>query len=165
MMIRLKWVSLVMVILMCTLFPLTAAAEDSPAGTSEDAGGGQQLSMFVGNTQDSSENGLSVSLEYEYRWTRKFGVGALAEYAGGDFDSWVVAIPFFIHPHAGWFVRLAPGIELEREDNENNFLFRVGVGYDFEITPHWSLAPEFNVDFVDSGEDKLVYGLSLSREF
>lgn len=163
MMIRLQWVSLIMVILMCTLFPLTAAAEDSPAGTSEDAGGGQRLSMFVGNTQDGSENGLSVGLEYEYRWTRKFGVGALAEYAGGDFDSWVVGIPFFIHPHAGWFIRLAPG--LEHEDSENSFLFRAGVGYDFEIMPRWSLAPEFNVDFVEGGDDKLVYGLSLSREF
>jgi len=162
-MIRSYWILLLLCIMLCTLLPLTAAAEDSPAGTSEEAGGGQRLSMFVGNTQDGSEIGLSVGLEYEYRWTRQFGVGALAEYAGGDFDSWVVGIPFFIHPHAGWFVRLAPGIE--REDSENNFLFRAGVGYDFEIMPNWSLAPEFNVDFVDGGDDKLVYGLSLSREF
>jgi hypothetical protein len=90
------------------------------------------------------------------------GIGGLAEYAGGDFDSWVLGVPFFIHPYAGWIAWLAPGAELE--DGDTNFLFRAGLGYEFEIYPRWSLAPEINFDFTD-GDTKLVYGLTLSWQF
>ena len=48
--------------------------------------------------------------------------------------------------------------------SETNFLFRAGTGYEFELMPRWSLAPEINADFVD-GDTKLVYGLTLSWEF
>jgi hypothetical protein len=56
---------------------------------------------------------------------------------------------------------LAPG--LEHRDDENEFLFRAGVAYEFEIG-RWSIAPEFNVDFVD-GEKAYVYGLSFGWGF
>jgi outer membrane lipoprotein SlyB len=36
---------------------------------------------------------------------------------------------------------------LEFEDSETNLLFRAGLGYEFELRPRLSLAPEFNVDF------------------
>ena len=121
-----------------------------------------KVSLFGGNTQDDSENGASIGLEYEYRINPRFGIGGLGEYAGGDFDSWVIGIPVFIHPHAGWFFRLAPGLEFE--DSETSFLFRAGLGYEFELMPRWSLAPEINADFVD-GDTKLVYGLTLSWKF
>jgi hypothetical protein len=121
-----------------------------------------KVSLFGGNTQDGSENGASIGLEYEYRLNPRLGIGGLGEYAGGDFDSWVIGIPVFIHPHGGWVLFLAPGLEFE--DSETNLLFRVGSGYEFELMPRWSLAPEINVDFAD-GDTKLVYGLTLSWEF
>ena len=120
------------------------------------------IALFGGNTKDGSENGASIGLEYVYRISPLFSIGGLGEYAGGDFDSWVIGVPVIIHPHAGWFFRLAPGLEFE--DSETNFLFRAGSGYEFELMPRWSLAPEINVDFVD-GDTKLVYGLTLSWEF
>jgi hypothetical protein len=63
----------------------------------------------------------------------------------------------------GGFIGLAPGVEFEEE--EANFLFRTGVGYDFELSLRWSLAPEFNVGFIEGGHTKLIYGLSLSYSF
>jgi hypothetical protein len=111
---------------------------------------------------DGSENGASIGLEYVYRISPLFSIGGLGEYAGGDFNSWVIGIPLYIRPYAGWFFRLAPGLEFE--DSETNFLFRVGSGYEFELMPRWLLSPEINVDFVD-GDTKLVYGLTLSWEF
>jgi hypothetical protein len=95
-------------------------------------------------------------------WGHTLGVGGLGEYAGGDFDSWVLGVPLFIHPYADLIVWLAPGVEIE--DGETDFLFRVGLGYEFEIYPRWSLAPELNFDFA-GGDTKLVYGLTLSWAF
>jgi hypothetical protein len=43
-------------------------------------------------------------------------------------------------------------------------MFRIGVGYEFEVVPRWAIVPEFNVDFVD-GERELVYGVSAQYEF
>ena len=47
--------------------------------------------------------------------------------------------------------------------SENEFLFRTGVAYEFEIG-RWSITPQFNVDFVD-GEEAYVYGLSFGWGF
>ena len=59
---------------------------------------------------------------------------------------------------------MAPGIEIEDEDGDNNFLLRVGAAYEFEFAERWSLTPEFNVDFVD-GDEVFVYGFSFGYEF
>ena len=120
------------------------------------------IALFGGNTQDGSENGASIGLEYLYRISPHFSIGGLGEYAGGDFDSWVIGIPLYVRPYAGLYFRLAPGLEFE--DSETDFLFRTGLGYEFELSPGWLLAPDFNVDFVD-GETKLVYGLILVKGF
>ena len=60
-----------------------------------------RLTLFGGVTQDGSDTGASFGLEYEYRIRQLWGIGGLAEYAGGDFDSWVIGVPVFIHPYAG----------------------------------------------------------------
>lgn len=122
----------------------------------------QVIVLFVGNTQDGSENGASIGFEYVRRISPRFSIGGLGEYTGGDFNSWVIGIPFYVRPYAEWFVRLAPGLEFA--DSETNFLFRIGLGYEFEVMPRWLLSPEINADFVD-GETRLVYGLTLAWGF
>jgi len=68
---------------------------------------------------------------------------------------------YTIHPYKGFRFTLAPG--LEHREGEDEFLFRAGVGYEFEIG-RWSILPEFNIDFVD-GEEALVYGVSFGYGF
>ena len=157
-----RWVqctTVVVAVLFCSL----AAAEEqgSTAGKGADEFRNKLL-FFGGVTQKGSDHGASVGLEYEYRLGPYLGLGGLAEYAGGDFDSWVLGFPVYIHPYGGLVAWLAPGVEIE--DGDANFLFRAGLGYEFEIHPRWSLAPEINFDFTD-GDTKLVYGLTLSWEF
>jgi len=120
------------------------------------------VALFLGNTQDGSENGFSVGIDYEYRLTELFGIGGLVEYADGDFDSWVAAIPLFIHPYKGFVLLVAPG--LEYEDSEDEFLVRTGIAYEIEFGEKWTISPELNVDFVD-GEEKFVYGVSVGLKF
>ena len=122
------------------------------------------VELFLGNTQDDGKNGFSIGLTYEYRLSELFGIGGLIEHAGEDFREWVLAVPFFLHPYKGWRFLVAPGIDIDDEDGDNNFLFRAGAAYEFEIAERWSITPEFNVDFVD-GDEVLVYGLSFGYEF
>lgn len=57
---------------------------------------------------------------------------------------------------------LSPGFEYEHSDWE--FVFRTGIGYEFEIAEIWALTPQLNIDFVD-GEEKFVYGISVGKVF
>lgn len=120
------------------------------------------VNLFVGNTQNGSLNGASIGVGYERRLTSLFGVGGFLEYAGGDFDVTSLGATLHLHPHAGWEFKLSPGVELD--GGEQDLMFRVGVGYEFEVVPSWAIVPELNVDFVD-GESELIYGVSAQYEF
>jgi hypothetical protein len=122
--------------------------------------------VFIGGTYEDgehgSENGFSIGLVYERRLNNIFGTGAFYEYTAGDFDKWSIGVPLFIHPYKGWRFALAPG--LEHRDSDDEFLFRTGVGYEFELSERWVIIPEFNVDFVDS-EESYVFGVSFGFGF
>ncbi|MHC4325071.1 MAG: hypothetical protein ACYSUX_12475 [Planctomycetota bacterium] len=122
--------------------------------------------LFLGNTYEDSghgsKNGFSIGLTYERRFSELLGFGGFYEYAAGDFDKWSIGVPLFIHPHEGWRFALAPG--LEHRHGKDEFLFRAGVAYEFELSERWIMMPEFNVDFVDH-EEAFVYGLSFGFGF
>jgi hypothetical protein len=108
------------------------------------------------------EEAFTLGLDYEYRLNRRWGVGALIDFAGGDFRSWVAGMPVFLHPGRGWKLLLAPGVE-DKEDEDGEFLVRVGVLYDFEVG-RFTIAPALQVDFVDD-EEVLVYGVNIGKGF
>ncbi|MHC4666625.1 MAG: hypothetical protein ACYS9T_11840 [Planctomycetota bacterium] len=122
--------------------------------------------VFIGGTYEDggegSEDGFTVGFTYERRLNELLGVGGFYEYAAGDFDKWSIGAPLFIHPHEGWRFALAPG--MEHRDSDDEFLFRTGVGYEFEMSERWVMMPEFNVDFVD-GEEAYVFGVSFGFGF
>jgi hypothetical protein len=119
------------------------------------------LALFLGATHTDEEDEFSIGIDYEYRLKPILGVGGVVEYTGGDLETTVVVAALFIHPYDQWRLVLAPGFE--NEDGDNEFLFRVGVSYQFPVG-RWTISPEFNVDFVD-GEENLVYGLSFGWGF
>jgi hypothetical protein len=128
-----------------------------------------KIFLFGGASQEDSEIDGSLGLGYEYRFTELFGIAGMAEFTGGEIErAMAFGIGATVHPYKGLYFLIGPGFEVvdpEHEDREELFLFRIGVGYDFELTPRWSLAPEFNVDFVSGGETTLVYGLVLGYAF
>lgn len=144
--------------------PVDAAAESETEAESSEVEYRSKIGIFGGNTQDGHDHGASVGVEYMYRMGNLLSIGGFAEYAGGDFDLWLLGLPLFIHPHAGWFFRLAPCVEFGH--GETLFVFRTSVGYDFEITPRWALAPEFSVD-INRREREFtqVYGVTLLYSF
>jgi len=138
------------------------------------------LSLFLGVTDEGhGDSEFTQGLEYAYRVTQRWGVGGLVEYAGGDQRNVVGVVPFSWFPHAGWVLLAGPGVEFhngrettppgegqspEVDEDETNFVFKVGAAYEFELGRRFMLAPTVNVDFVD-GEEVLVYGLHFAFTF
>ena len=140
-----------------------AWSDDGEKLASEEMEHRNSVKLFLGNTHTSEdENAFSMGLSYEYRIVPLIGVGALAEYAAGDIESWILGAPLTLHPYRGLSLVAMPGAEIDEHDT--NFLFRLGIGYDFELGRGWSIAPEFNADFVDSEID-YVFGVSLGYGF
>ncbi len=140
---------------------LTARAEEPHHGDSEEwSHARNKLELFLGATHVESDDEFSVGLTYEYRINETFGLGGLVEYTDGV-GTWLWALPVFIHPVEPWRLVVAPGLELEGSEDE--FLLRIGVAYEWEFG-EWSVAPELNLDFVDS-ETNEVFGVSFGRRF
>ena len=56
--------------------------------------GRHELGLFLGVTDKKGDTGFSAGLDYEYRLSRRFGIGGLLEYTGSDFRDGVVGVPF-----------------------------------------------------------------------
>jgi len=144
-----------LIVLLCTFAPLAtaAAAEEEEAHERRNT-----TELFVGGAYESSENAFVVGLAHEYRFHRYLGIGGFAEYMTSPFEKWSFGVPLFVHPWRGIRLQVAPGFE--HHDGEDEFLFRVGAGYEFELSHHWRLIPEVLGDFVD-GERAILYGVTI----
>jgi hypothetical protein len=156
---RRYWIPLITVLLI-SVWLRPAGAEDQHSVHEEFHR--HHMGLLLGNTQEGHENGFTIGADYEYRLTKLVGLGGVAEYIGGDFDSFVLSGLFFIHPYRGLRFVLGPGFE--NRDSDNKFFLRAGVGYRFHVGDAWTIAPELNVDFFERDE-ALVYGVSIGRGF
>ena len=132
-----------------------AAALITVSGTA--FAGEQALALFVGITDDRGDNAFSMGLDYEYHLSELIGVGGLLDVAGSDVRSFVVGVPVFFHPVGGLLLLAAPGVE-HQNDGSNEFLIRIGVGWEFEAGERFTIIPIANIDFVD-GDKVYVYGV------
>ena len=141
---------------------VSTEAADLDQHASEEIEKLHHVEVFLGNTHtEEGVDAFSIGAQYEYRMSPLLGIGVLGEYATENIDSWVVGVPLTIHPGAGWELVAMPGVELESD--ETTFLFRAGVGYEFELE-QFTIKPEFNADFV-GGEVDLVFGASFGFGF
>jgi hypothetical protein len=97
---HIKWVQFSTLVIAVLFYAVATAEEPASTADKEAVDFRHKVSLFGGMTQDGSDHGASVGLEYEYRLGPYLGIGGLAEYAGGDFDSWVLGVPFFIQGRA-----------------------------------------------------------------
>ena len=123
-----------------------------------------RLGAFLGATADGADWGESFGLEYENYFAPHLGAGVLAEYIGGDFDHYLVGVPFFIHPYKGLLFKFAPMLEFGHGDT--TVVGRLGIGWEFELSHHWLLAPEFMLDLNRrKREFTQVFGLAVSYQW
>ncbi len=160
----LTWDKVVIVGVLATGLTLSVpvSAADVERSHSEAHEHHHHIAVIIGNTHtEHGEDAFTIGLDYEYRVSSLIGVGVLGEYAAGDIDTWVVGVPFALHPVAGWRLTAMPGLEIH--EGESAFLFRTGVGYEFELN-EFTVMPEINADFVD-GETNLFFGASIGVKF
>lgn len=110
------------------------------------------------------EEAGAIGVEYGYRFSEKWGVGAVVEALGSDTirDASVV-VPLSFHPYAGWRLFSGPGVEFG--EKHNDWMLRIGGGYEFELGNRWTLAPEVVYDVIESGKRTYILGLALGRVF
>ena len=66
-------------------------------------------------------------------------------------------------PYKGWVLQAGPGVELEKE--ENYFVVRFGLEYEFELSHHWDLVPTFFYDSRRGAYDTWSIGLGVGKRF
>ena len=146
--------------------PLTAStrvipqAEDEP----EEEFHRHNVAVFLGDSFEANENGITAGLDYEFRINRLFGVGGFIDRAWGDFNSTLAGGAVFLHPWKE--LTLMSGVGSEREAGESKFAGRVGVGYEFPLTEHLALSPWAYLDLLEGrGANHGVVGMALSVGF
>ncbi|NQZ89752.1 MAG: hypothetical protein HRT54_19445 [Colwellia sp.] len=125
------------------------------------------LGVFVGATHAQSESEFSYGIEYEFKFTPRWGAGLVYEktddaHHGDGVEVTLAAL--YLHPWQD--LRLGVGFGKEEVGGGHPFkedLTRVSVSYDFHIGGI-GIAPTFAVDFVD-GETATIFGIAIVKSF
>ena len=145
-----------------------AAALLTPAAEAADLPH-HHLALFAGLGTESKEGrqderGFALGLEWELRFSEKWGVGAVFELLGQDtVRNALFVVPVSFHPGGGWRLIAGPGIEFTPK--KDKFAFRLGGGYEFHLSEHWTLSPEVFLDLIETGENTWIAGLALGYGF
>ena len=145
-----------------------------------------RISAIIGHTfvpngePDVGRSGTVIvpswGLDYEYWFNHKWAIGfhsdlELISYVVDNQERQelererpvILSLVGLFKPVHQLVVYIGPGIELEK--NENFFVFRLGVEYEFEIGHHWDLSPGFFYDNKEGIFDSWSLGLAVARRF
>ena len=146
-------------------------AESEQHGADGGHGSNHHLAFLIGLAYEETadghhEDGNLLGVEYLYHLSPRWAIGAAVESeAFGDKHerNGIIALPVS-HFRGNWRLFAGPGLELRREE-KTEFMFRLGVGYNFHLNKRMTLSPEAMVDFVETGTNvyvvALAFGLSL----
>jgi hypothetical protein len=131
------------------------------------------IALLIGHAEEEKsdghhESGSMVGVEYfrEIHPKWRLGVAFEQETFGDNHDrAGVLALPvsYFLTRQLRLFA--APGIEFRDKGEPDKFMFRVGLGYQFDLTKRISIAPEAQVDFIAGGTQVYVFALALGFGF
>ena len=158
--------------LVCTLTVVFAtlllAAPAARAADEEDHLPHHHIALFLGGgvetKRGNQEEGFAVGLDYAVKFRKHWGVGIVAEGLGQD-----TVRDYILLPHASyyfgsaWRVFAGGGVEFTKKKDKG--VLRLGLGYEFPLAGHWTLAPELYTDFIEGGAVTYVGGVSLGYGF
>ncbi len=147
------------------LFLSPVFADDSESGGENEHGahGPHHFSVLVANTHErGAGDSLTVGLDYEYRVNKLLGVGVVAERAYGSLDATTVLAVADIHFQGGLIMQVGPGFE--RRHDEEVFVARVGVLYEFEVD-RFTLSPQLHWDYHNDEPNTVVAGVAFGFSF
>ena len=158
---------------LCLLVAVVALV--GPARASEDREAAHHhfpvhhVAVFVGGASEgrprhATEHGFAIGAEYEIRFAPRWGAGVLVEGVGQETVRDVVVLGLGSwHFGGGFRVVAGPGVEFGHHHDE--FVFRLGVGYEIVSGTGFTVAPEINVDLIGDEKTTWVYGLAFGKEF
>lgn len=146
--------------LMFLALPFALFSQDEGSKEEEDKKNG--LAVFLGATSNKDATVFAIGLDYQYRITKLIGVGAVADYASGSIESFLIGPALFLHAWHFEFT-IAPTVEFSGGDTA--FPFRFGAAYEFELPKGVSISPAVFFDTERNDESALVYGLAFGFEF
>lgn len=123
--------------------------------------------VFIGATHAKSKTEFTFGVEYEYKFNRNWGAGAVFERTNDAHKGDGVAVALgsvYYHPNNN--VRLGLGYGEERirgAHPHTESLVRVSASYDYHLGD-FGVAPTLAVDFVD-GDEAWVFGIAIIRPF
>jgi hypothetical protein len=126
--------------------------------------GRNEIAIFIGVTDVADDPGPSLGLDYEYRFSRPFGLGGTIEWTGADLREGLVVVSFDWHVWKEMKLFIAPGVEIETRDGTDLFVVRIGIEYGFDIGKGWEIAPSLNFDFT-SEDTAVVVGAAFGTKF
>ncbi len=173
--------------------PAEQAAHEASEAHGEEHFHRNALGLVLGGTYESEEKDtfFTLGVEYERLFSPRFALVLGVEYIS-EVDAVVLVAPFVYRHGSGWRLLTGPGLELktrrqepEREHGgepelaavledsltrkeENLFLWRFGVGYNFSIGEKYAIAPTVNLDFVREGGhwvEAVVFAVSVGFDF
>ena len=136
------------------------------------------IAGLLAGSHTEGKNGVTAGGDYEFRFVRHLGAAVTGEYVGGGFREDLVAFTAGAHPWKGLKLQAGPGFDRELHRNEaesaevgeagdhkvTRALFRIGGGYDFEISKNMTVGPDFAYDIL-KGEKVFVYGVTIGFGF
>jgi len=138
-----------------------------------------EVAVFLGGTDEHGhDTEFTWGLDYKRRIAKRWAVGVLLDYAGGELRNAVLAPMVAFWPGLGNLqLMAAAGVEFHqgrdgdghRKSGEGGgtdkdatyFLLRLGAGYDIHLGESFGIVPNLNLDFVNN-EKVWVYGLAFT---
>lgn len=143
--------------------PVFAGESESGLGQQHSKQGPHHLSMLLADTHaDGEGDNFTLGIDYEYRVSELLGVGTVVERAYGELDATTLLAVADLHFQNGLIVQVGPGAE--RKDDDNIFVARLGVLYEFEID-NFTISPQIHWDYHDGEANTVVTGLALGFSF
>ncbi len=107
---------------------------------SEDGHHPHHIAISGGAAWHNDESSAFLGVDYAYRFTNDYLVGAFAEEVRGDFDIGAFGLILGRYFGDGWKVGTGPGVETKLKNNKNLFLWHESGGYDWHHG-NWSFGP------------------------
>ena len=127
----------------------------------EHHGNGHGETRSGGSSGTKDDPSFTLGFDYERRLTKLLGFGGMFDWVVEGRREFLIGPIGFLHPFKGAKLWVAPLAERVRETSDWDFVFRVGVGWDFAVGK-WNIAPNANYDMSEK-HDLWVLGVAIGR--
>lgn len=125
------------------------------------------IGLFLGGTNTQNRNFFTYGLEYHHVMQFPFGFSFVAEDTPnnifGHHEGEVVGLVtfnFFQHMTLG----LGPGVQVEK-GAASKMLGRISLGYVHMLMKNIELTPSVDYNWVSRNSNKILYGITLGKQF